>query len=301
MRWSRSASDGGQRQPVRAFPAPQGAAANCPISRARILVAEDNAVNQEVATGILETLGCSVVTAPNGRAAFRRFSEEKFDLVLMDCEMPVMDGIEATRRIREIEAMIQGLPDGEGDQRRTPIIALTAHALNDVRDKCLAAGMDDFLVKPFDESAVGCNPVALAGARCRAAGAQATMDAADAGRRRGAQRTPLSTAQVIDGLRVLDRKGGPSRLGRAICRFTEIAPPIAAAIRKTCENSDAEALWQAAHSLKSSAGALGAEQLSQRCARNRNACPRHRASRRRGRSSKYWTMTWRRRSAACKP
>ena len=80
-----------------------------------------------------------------------------------------------------------------------------------------------------------------------------------------ARKDAIIDAQVIDGLRVLDRKGGPSRLGRAICRFTEIAPPIAATIRKTCETSDAEALWQAAHSLKSSAGALGAKQLSQLC------------------------------------
>ena len=66
--------------------------------------------------------------------------------------MPIMDGIEATRRIRELEAMTQSLPEGDHDaRRRTPIIASTAHAINEVRDKCLAVGMDDFLVKPFDE------------------------------------------------------------------------------------------------------------------------------------------------------
>ena len=122
-----------------------------PNFAARVLVAEDNPVNQEVATGILETMGCRVVSAPNGRAAFRLFAEESFDLILMDCEMPIMDGIQATRRIREIEAMAQALPDGSHARQRTPIIALTAHALNEVRDRCLEAGMDDFLVKPFDD------------------------------------------------------------------------------------------------------------------------------------------------------
>jgi HPt (histidine-containing phosphotransfer) domain-containing protein len=86
---------------------------------------------------------------------------------------------------------------------------------------------------------------------------------------------PVIDAAVIDGLRALDRKGGPSRLGRAVSRFTEIAPPLAASIRATCKRSGVEALWQAAHSLKSSAGALGANQLFQRCAeiesRARNA------------------------------
>ena len=122
-----------------------------PNFAARVLVAEDNPVNQEVATGMLETMGCRVVSAPNGRAAFRLYAQEKFDAVLMDCEMPIMDGIEATRRIREIEAMAQGLPDGSPGRQRTPIIALTAHALGEVRETCLAAGMDDFLVKPFDD------------------------------------------------------------------------------------------------------------------------------------------------------
>ena len=115
---------------------------------ARVLVAEDNPVNQEVATGMLEAMGCQTVSAPNGRAAFQLFSRDVFDVVLMDCEMPITDGIEATKRIREIEAMTRPASEGGMPPRRTPIIALTAHALIDVKEKCLAAGMDDFLVKP---------------------------------------------------------------------------------------------------------------------------------------------------------
>jgi two-component system, sensor histidine kinase and response regulator len=259
------ASDGGQRSLMPHFMR-RKAQEKLPNFAARVLVAEDNAVNQEVATGILETLGCVVITAPNGRAAFRRFSEEKFDLVLMDCEMPIMDGIEATRRIREYEVMVQALPDSDR-AKRTPIVALTAHALNDVRDKCLAAGMDDFLVKPFDNQQ-------MAKTLSRWLASSGTMEKLDT--QDDAASAPIIgekpvqgaviDAAVIDSLRALDRKGGPSRLGRAVSRFTEIAPPLAATIREKCEMSDAEALWQAAHSLKSSAGALGAKLLSQRCA-----------------------------------
>jgi HPt (histidine-containing phosphotransfer) domain-containing protein len=77
--------------------------------------------------------------------------------------------------------------------------------------------------------------------------------------------TPVIDAAVIDGLRALDRGKGASRLARAVSRFVEIAPPLIATIRQSCDDDDAEALWRAAHSLKSSAGALGAGQLSQRC------------------------------------
>ena len=75
----------------------------------RVLVVEDNPVNQDVATGILENMGCTVVTAPNGNAAVQRCAQEDFDLILMDCEMPVMDGFDATKRIREIERVTGGL------------------------------------------------------------------------------------------------------------------------------------------------------------------------------------------------
>ena len=117
----------------------------------RVLVVEDNPVNQDVATGILENMGCTVVTAPNGNAAVQRCAQEDFDLILMDCEMPIMDGFDATKRIREIERVTGGLRGSDLARSRIPIVALTAHALAEVRDRCLEAGMDDFLVKPFDE------------------------------------------------------------------------------------------------------------------------------------------------------
>jgi CheY-like chemotaxis protein len=106
-----------------------------------VLVAEDNVVNQKIALAMLGRLGCTAEVAVQGAAAVVAWESGAFDLVLMDCQMPVLDGFEATRQIRALEAA--------ADRPRTPIIALTANALTGDREFCLAAGMDDHLGKPF--------------------------------------------------------------------------------------------------------------------------------------------------------
>jgi len=106
-----------------------------------VLVAEDNLVNQKIALAMLSRLGCTAEVAVQGAAAVVAWQSGTFDLVLMDCQMPVLDGFEATRQIRALEAA--------ADRPRTPIIALTANALTGDRELCLAAGMDDHLGKPF--------------------------------------------------------------------------------------------------------------------------------------------------------
>jgi signal transduction histidine kinase/DNA-binding response OmpR family regulator/HPt (histidine-containing phosphotransfer) domain-containing protein/CHASE3 domain sensor protein len=229
---------------------------------ARILVAEDNPVNQEVVEGILEMLGCQMVSAPNGEIAVSLFAEKKFDLVLMDCEMPVMDGLEATRRIREIEAMTQALPGSAGPHRRIPIVGLTAHALNEVKVMCLDVGMNDFLVKPFDDQQFAKTLGRWLDERGSVAAAAAQPFAAAAQPRADEVVVPVIDTTVTDGLRARDREGGASRLGRAVTRFVESAPPLVSTICESHANGDAEALWRAAHSLKSSSGALGAKRLS---------------------------------------
>jgi CheY-like chemotaxis protein len=109
-----------------------------PLRRARILLVEDNPVNQLVAKGMLGKLGCEVTVAGHGAQALDLLEHNNFDLVLMDCNMPVMDGYEASRQIRR-----------SGRWPDLPIVALTANAMPEERERCRAAGMSDYLAKPF--------------------------------------------------------------------------------------------------------------------------------------------------------
>ncbi len=118
---------------------------NFPI--ARILVVEDNPINREVVVTMLESLHYDVGIANNGHEAVEALKQDSFDMVLMDCQMPIMDGYEATRAIRKLEA--EKSSEG-GKAINIPIIALTAHAFNSDRERCLSAGMDDYLKKPLN-------------------------------------------------------------------------------------------------------------------------------------------------------
>jgi signal transduction histidine kinase/ActR/RegA family two-component response regulator len=124
----------------------QGAAAEARKPPIKVLVVEDNPLNQELVLGYLEETDYEVTLAGNGRAGVDGFGRARFDAVLMDWQMPEMDGIEATRLIRAME-QAHGL-------RRTPIIGVTAHAMPGDRDTCIAAGMDDYLVKPYTQDAL---------------------------------------------------------------------------------------------------------------------------------------------------
>jgi CheY-like chemotaxis protein len=114
------------------------------MSAQRVLLAEDNMINQMIAQGMLQKIGLDVTVVVNGQDAVDKVKNEHFDLIYMDCQMPVMDGYEATIAIRSRE-VAQGLP-------RVPIIAMTANAMPQDRTRCLAAGMDDHLPKPFKEA-----------------------------------------------------------------------------------------------------------------------------------------------------
>ena len=120
------------------------------VPRARVLVVEDNRVNQEVCLAMLRRLGCEAQVAGDGKAGVKAVMTGEFDLVLMDCHMPEMDGYEATSAIRAREAELNVLlREGGLSARRMPIVALTANAMEGDRERCLAAGMDDYLTKPF--------------------------------------------------------------------------------------------------------------------------------------------------------
>lgn len=111
--------------------------------RLNILLVEDNLLNQRIVMFSLKKFNHEVTVANNGVEAIEKFQQQKFDAILMDIMMPVMDGLDATVKIREIEATTQV-------EKRTPIIALTANTMDNDREKCISYGMDEFMAKPFD-------------------------------------------------------------------------------------------------------------------------------------------------------
>jgi CheY-like chemotaxis protein len=125
----------------------QGVAIKAPARNLNVLVAEDNRINVLLATALLGKMGHTVHTVGNGREALEALAARAFDIVLMDVHMPEMDGLEATRRIREAEKVGRR-------KSRTPIVALTASTLEGDRQVCNDAGMDDFLAKPLDPQAL---------------------------------------------------------------------------------------------------------------------------------------------------
>ncbi len=214
---------------------------------ARILVVEDNPVNQELASHMLEHLGCIVMVAKDGREALATLQRESFDAVLMDCQMPNMDGFEATAEIRHDEAF-------ERVDRRLPIIALTAGAVEGDRDKCLAAGMDDYLSKPFSLEQ-------LERVLRRWLPALAGLEPSE----------PHVDAKVIEGILTLGG-GGPELLGRMVELYMQDAPERIAGVRDAVTRGDGHTAARAAHALKSACANVGAMALAELCKRLESHC-----------------------------
>lgn len=219
-----------------------------------ILLAEDNLVNQEVAKGFLEKLGCRVQVTNNGQEALEAALDHRFDLILMDCHMPVLDGFSATTQIR------QHLKNG----RQIPIIALTADVQQGIQEQCLAAGMNDYLSKPFTleqlqqilgrwlQSETSSSYPALT---------QAPSNATDS----------LLNQATLEALRSIVDGQGVSLLEKSIKLFLQTAPDHAEHIRQSIANQQADELRKAAHSLKSACANLGARQLAACCLELENA------------------------------
>jgi signal transduction histidine kinase/DNA-binding response OmpR family regulator/HPt (histidine-containing phosphotransfer) domain-containing protein len=260
-----SIASGSRENGVASFYARKSGADSKVAFDARVLVVEDNAVNQDVATGFLKNMGCSVVTASNGQHAVQLFAQEMFDLILMDCEMPIMDGFDATKRIRDIERALSGLRGGEKSRSRTPIVALTAHALAEVRERCLEVGMDDFLVKPYDDA-----QIADMLGRWLTPRVPVTSPNIASSSVAEAPPAPAATATLdmgtIEKIRRIPSEHGSSLLRQVVSRFAANAGPLMADIRAKARNSDPEAMWRAAHSLRSSAASIGACRVAQSCA-----------------------------------
>ena len=226
--------------------------------RGNILLVEDNLINQQVALGILQIQGYSVTVVNNGKEALDAHAQGAFDLILMDCHMPEMDGFEATMEIRGREQSSIG--------KRVAIIALTANAMAQDREECLNAGMDDHLSKPFSMQTMQdmldrWMPQA-ASTKSEAAAEPAARAPANA-----AARAPANAAEVLD-RQVLDKLSAllkPERLAHAINLYLAESPKLIKKLKQAAAASDAPEIVRSAHSLKSSSATLGAKVLSRYC------------------------------------
>jgi two-component system sensor histidine kinase/response regulator len=222
--------------------------------RARVLMAEDNGVNQFVARNMLESLGCEFEIVRNGQEAVLAVQRGGYDIVLMDCQMPVMDGYAATREIRAWE---RNAPQSH----RVPIIALTANALVGAAEACRAAGMDDHLAKPYSRKQ-------LAGVMARWLPAQLAEGevevAADPVPRAIAPDATLDR-RALENIRALERDGGPSVLEEVIRIYLDEAPRHLSGLRAAAEIEDAAELARIAHAFKSASQNVGATRLGELC------------------------------------
>lgn len=224
-----------------------------PATLRQVLLVEDNAVNQEVGKGMLESLGCRVKVVEDGYAAVNEVQKNRYDVVFMDCQMPVLDGLEATRRIRAWE---------QGSGNRVPIVALTAYAMPGDRVACLDAGADDYLSKPF-----GRDQIAQAMGRL-------LNGAAPAAARVERSERPAGPVEVIshdkmsgalEMIRTLPGNRGMEILRKVVDLYLASTPALLQTMREAESGGDAEKLKAAAHSFKSSSANLGALRLAGVC------------------------------------
>ncbi|MBB6404377.1 response regulator [Arthrobacter sp. AZCC_0090] len=206
-------------------------------SRGLILIVEDNEVNQLVARSMVAKLGYEADVVADGSEAVAATAASKYAAVLMDCHMPVMDGFEATKAIRE----------RQNGHRRLPVIAMTAGALDEDRDRCLAAGMDDYLTKPVD------------------------MDKLDQVLSRWIPEAPKESTEPaldparLETLRDLGPAGGLGLLPAAARAFRKDIQPTLEALRHALDNGGGDAFRQIAHKLKGSAANIGAARAARMC------------------------------------
>ena len=223
---------------------------------AHILLAEDNPVNQMVALEMLELMGCRVDVAANGKEAVEAISKAGFDLVLMDCHMPEMDGFAAAAKIREHE-------QAGGNGQPVPIIALTADVQKGVQDQCGAAGMDGYLSKPFTQDQLQAVLLRWLDQHGEFDGSKAMEQSAGPDEQKETE--PLLEQHALDKIRALQQPDKPNILGKIIKLYLESSPGLITTVRESVEQGDGVALCEAAHSLKSSSANLGAIQLAAVC------------------------------------
>jgi len=260
---------------VNATPEPPSEAENSAprmIYSGRVLVAEDNHTNQAVTRNMLELMGCSVDIVENGKDAVDAALRGNYDLVLMDYHMPVMDGCEATVRIRQHESARDGIAV------RLPIVALSADVQREVVETSISQGMDDFLTKPVSIPQLSMilarflpsSPVdAEAAAPATAAPDLEPEPEADPGKEGSgamqAEAEPVLAEDAVQRLLDMARSGGAQILESILGVYLEESPTVIARLQQGLEEGDREQVVDAAHSLKSSSANVGAMRLSGIC------------------------------------
>jgi CheY-like chemotaxis protein len=221
---------------------------------ANILVAEDNPVNQQVAIEILKTLGCNVDIAEDGRKAIEMHERGTYDMIFMDCRMPNMDGYEATQEIRCRETQGQ----------HVPIIAMTAHALKGDRERCLAAGMDDYVAKPVSPDIVMNAVVRWFKGEPEPVKTGPAVIETPAIPESASQETTEAEAPLLDRAKAMDVTGGNTRiLGRVTQVYLASMPEEVAKLADAIKNGRKEEAHRLAHSIKSASASLGGMRVSQ--------------------------------------
>lgn len=225
---------------------------------ARVLVVEDTAVNREVCTELLHHLGHSATVANNGAEALELLFKESFDAVLMDCQMPVMDGYEATRKYRQWESK-QG-------RKRLSIIALTGNALEPDKQLCLDAGMDDYLKKPFKLIQLK-DILAKCLIETNQPESNVNLEENNADAHQAVHQEPklLLERAPLDAIKELRKPGTPDIFVKIISVFETDTPKLVFAMRNSLEQNNTKELIRAVHSLKTSSSMLGAEFLADQC------------------------------------
>jgi two-component system sensor histidine kinase/response regulator len=221
--------------------------------RGNILLVEDNLINQQVALGILQIQGYNVTVVNNGKEALDAHAQSAFDLILMDCHMPEMDGFEATKEIRGRES--------SGVAKRVPIVALTANAMAQDREECLNAGMDDHLSKPFSMLTLQ-NMLD----RWMPHAAPAQSQAAESAGRAPVKPAEVIERQVLEQLGKVLTNGKAELLTRVLNLYLTESPKLMHKLKQASAKGEASEIVRNAHSLKSSSANVGAMGLSRYCA-----------------------------------
>ena len=233
------------------------------VQHRRVLVVEDNIVNQKLAVRMVEKLGYQPDVVDNGQEALTALKRGDYTAILMDCQMPIMDGFEATRHIRENEASLTSRDASDPSERNTlhasrlaphiPIIAVTANAMQGDRERCLAAGMDDYLSKPIklDELRTALGRWAIPPA------SQAVSE-----KQTPAHTTADPTRGIFDPAKMYQNIGSDNDLfAQLICLFLDRYQTMLAEIRTALADADSSAVERAAHTFKGTAGNLCASEV----------------------------------------